>query len=58
MIEVGRALTRWFVTCIDDYAHSFLCIANGAASEQQVVFVETISPSITMDSVSHTHEIL
>lgn len=52
-MRVGGASSGWFVTCVDDNAHSLLSIANGAASEQQVVFVETISPSIAMDSVSH-----
>lgn len=54
-MRVGGALAGRLVTCVDDDAYSFLCIANGAASEQQVVFVETVSPSVTMDSVSHRH---
>lgn len=41
----------WSQTCVNDYSHSFLCVADGAASQQQVVFVKCISSATSMDSV-------
>lgn len=38
-------------TCIDDNSDRFLCVADGAASQQKVVLVQPISPAILMDSV-------
>lgn len=38
-------------TCIDDNSHGLLRVADGAASQQQVLFVKRVSPAASMDSV-------
>lgn len=46
----------WGPTCINDYSHSLLCVADGAASQQQVFFVKCISSATSMDSVGSEDE--
>ena len=41
-------------TCVDDDAHSLLCVADGAAAQKQVLLVETTLPPTAVDARRHT----
>ena len=42
----------WELTCVNDYSHSLLCVADGAASQQQVFLIKCISSAAPMYSVT------
>lgn len=46
-----RMVACWGMTCVHDDSHGFFGVADGAASQQQVVFVKCISFTTSVDSV-------
>lgn len=57
MDSSSPVLERRQCTCIDDDSYSLLCVADGAAPEQQIVFVQAVSPPTAMDSVIYTMQV-
>lgn len=47
-----RRRRRRGLTCVNDYSHGLLGVADGAASQQQVLFVKCISSAAAVDSDS------
>ena len=42
------------LTCVGYDAHSLLCVADGAAAQQQILLVETTLPPTAMDARRQT----